>query len=522
MKNYIIIFLVIISSHCIAQKHQLTQFAENSIDVYYRPFVNDVQMIEVDINQRAYHAHVLEYVSRGDIIAYTEIPNPINLRQRDGLIIAVYNDDNKDYQKYIKLSVHESLNFLTYHNETHNDGSSQDMYYSEAHTFDHFVTRDFRTLRTGRGYQPYAKPSKGIYMVRKQNLIGVIDSNAKFILPMEYQNIIPFKYGYFVLKMIPTPEIVEEQHAMISLQWGFISKDLEDSIPCKYSSIECVDGTQFIVEKDNKQGILDKQNNKIVPLDYDCIIPTKNFYYYSTKGNATVAMGKISKDGLVTPWPDYSALEERYFFTNGKIAYSYFLVQTQYGYLLLDQYGNKLCDYLFSTQLDYNSYGKVWKGKVKDSLLLVGEKDIVLDSNFKEIKQHPYYYLAPMKGLDTLIGVLKNVNGKPTVKYGIKNHHKLVLDTIYDQIYFKEQVPNLYFAKMEGKYNIYYHHNGKAVFDKHNYLFFTIANSNGERAILHGTKAYIDEEVNGVKTRRAVRDCFEYTLRNGVQPIKCN
>lgn len=97
---------------------------------------------------------------------------------------------------------------------------------SESFDFEHYKNASFRKYITARPYIPYAKPFRWIYVVTKNNKYGVIDSLGNYVLPIAYNNIIAFKYGYFVCDSVYKKTFDEGRFTYLSL-WGFISKDLK-------------------------------------------------------------------------------------------------------------------------------------------------------------------------------------------------------------------------------------------------------------------------------------------------------
>jgi hypothetical protein len=84
----------------------------------------------------------------------------------------------------------------------------------------------------------------------------------------------------------------------------------------------------------------------------------------------------------------------------------YFLAHTHKGTYIMDDYGNKLCNYYFEYNPTVNYY-KQWQGYIRDSLVNNELREIFLDSNFNEIKTTKYYSARHLGNLDTLIAVVK-------------------------------------------------------------------------------------------------------------------
>jgi hypothetical protein len=278
-------------------------------------------MIEVDLNSYQRLLHLMENATRDLYIAYRDIHNPIYLRDSNGKILDVFNDDKREYEKHITLNVEQSLKVATYHINYKNlafpnwDKAMEES--SESFDFEHYKNAIFRKYITARPYIPYAKPNKWIYVVSKNNKYGVIDSLGNYVLPIAYKNIIAFKYGYFVCDSVYNKS-TSEFHYAFDDHWGFISKNLTHQIPCLYQSIDCINGEQFIVSKNNKEGIINISNQTIANIDFTAITPYKHFYFYkkenkadSTKnGYPITRCGLIKKDGTIQPMPDVYELKK--------------------------------------------------------------------------------------------------------------------------------------------------------------------------------------------------------------------
>ncbi|MFY7964134.1 MAG: WG repeat-containing protein [Chitinophagaceae bacterium] len=528
MNKIIAICLLIISfsTSCIAQKKkEILKSQEYNLPIIYHPIYNNIQMVEVDLNTHLRLKHIMQYADRDLYVRYKDIHNPIYLRDKDGKVIDVFNDDKREYEKHIKLSVEQSLQVATYHinykNTTFPNWDRAVENSSESFDFEHYKNTDFRRLQTARGYIPYAKPYKWIYVVSKNNKYGVIDSLGNYVLPIAYKNIIAFKYGYFVCDSVYNKS-TSEFHYAFDDQWGFISKDLKHKIPCLYNAIDCIDGKQFIVNRNNKEGIVDISNQTIANIEFKEIIPYKHFYFYKqeNKGDTTkngypiTRCGLIKKDGSIQPLQDVNSITKTEYAVYPKQNIRYFLVHTHKGTYIMDEYGNKLCNYIFEHNPTVNYY-KQWQGYIRDTLVNNELREILLDSNFNEIKTTKYYSARHLGKMDTLIAVVKEENGKRFLQYGISRFGKLILDTVYDRIHKMTEFENLLFAKKNNKTAVHFSSGQLAIKDT-NFMYFMY---NGSSTI-KGTKEIIYKVKDGVKTAHPIFECFK-CLYNNIMPWKC-
>ncbi len=527
MKLIYTIIALILTTKGIAQKKKATlKSQESNLPVIYHPMYNNKQIVEVDVNSYQRSLHIQQYAVRDLYVAYRDIHNPIYLRNSDGKIVDVFNDDKREYEKRIKLSVEESLPVATYHinnkNSTFPNWDKATEESSESFDFEHYKNTSFRKYITARPYIPYAKPYKWIYVVSKNNRYGVIDSLGNTILPIVYNNLIAFKYGYFVCDSVYKKTFDEGRYTYLSL-WGFISKDLKQKIPCRYNAIDCINGEQFIVNKNDREGIVDINNKIITNIEFNEITPYKYFYFYkqenkadTTKnGHPITRCGLIKKDGTIKPLQDVNSITKTEYAVYPKQNIRYFLAHTHIGTYIMDEYGNKLCNYYFENNPTVNYY-KQWQGYIRDTLVNNELREVFLDSNFNEIKTTQYYSARHLGNMDTLIAVVKEENGRKFLQYGISRFGKIILDTVYDQIHKMTEFNNLLFAQKNKKTSVYWSTGQLAIKDT-NFMYFMY---NGSSTI-KGTKEIIYEVKDGIKTARPIFECFK-CLYNKVLPWKCD
>lgn len=529
MKQFIAVSLLIVSfsTSCIAQKKKaILKSQESNLPVIYHPIYNNIQMVEVDLNTSLRLKHNIQYGTRDLYVAYNDIHNPIYLRNNNGEIIGVFNDDKREYEKHIKLSVEQSLPFATYHinykNTTFPNWEKAIENSSESFDFEHYKNTDFRKLHTARPYIPYAKPFKWIYVVSKNNKYGVIDSLGNAILPIAYKNIIAFKYGYFLMDSVNNKSPSEDNFAFID-DWGFISKDLKQKIPCLYQAIDCINGEQFIVSRNNKEGIININNQTIANIEFTEITPYKHFYFYKQENKADTSKngypitrcGFIKKDGTIQPLPDVYELKKFEYGVYANQNIKYFLANSRKGTYILDEYGNRICKYNFEGEPTVDYYKK-WQGYIRDTLVNNELREIHLDSNFNEIKTTQYYSARHLGNMDTLIAVVKEENGKRFLQYGVSRFGKIILDTVYNQIHKMHYFNNLLFAQKSNKTSVYFS-TGKLAINDTNFMYFMYIGSD----IIKGTKEIIYEVKDGVKTAPPIFECFK-CFYDKVIPWKCD
>lgn len=196
------------------------------------------------------------------------------------------------------------------------------------------------------------------YALARKEKYGIVDKKNKVIVPFEYWNISRFQNGLAygvrgedfygeceidiinekgsVIRMIEANYIDEfnGELALINNQnkFGLINKDYEVVLPIEYDYISKPADGYYIVKKDNKLGAVDAITGEIVlPVEYDCapgsdhnweiefseglIVFNKGGYWYENEGKA----GAIDITGKTVIPFEYTALGA---FKNG-VAYAY-------------------------------------------------------------------------------------------------------------------------------------------------------------------------------------------------------
>lgn len=133
----------------------------------------------------------------------------------------------------------------------------------------------------------------------KENHVGFIDTTGRIIIPPVYNNC-----SYF-----------EGDHAMVTLagtsyydnKLGTINREGKVVIPLEYNKLSrCVNGL-FVASKDNKLGIIDINNNIIVPFGKysDHSIPPPNYDKVDDVGHSDFRWGLLNFDQEAVLFKDY-------------------------------------------------------------------------------------------------------------------------------------------------------------------------------------------------------------------------
>lgn len=117
----------------------------------------------------------------------------------------------------------------------------------------------------------------GCYVVRKNELEGIIDQHGRELLPIVHYAVLNYE-----------DLIVVRKNGLL----GAFDYDLKEILPIEYSSIEYVSDL-IVAEKNNKYGVLNKSKDTIVPFEYDVLSKNKGLF-----GDLIFAM-KDGKYGLL-------------------------------------------------------------------------------------------------------------------------------------------------------------------------------------------------------------------------------
>ena len=86
-------------------------------------------------------------------------------------------------------------------------------------------------------------------------------------------------------------------------KWGFVNKEGEEIIPCKYENVEYFENGHCFVQKNEKWGIINKDGKEVVACEYDNIIGAgfPRTLALCQKGNRYYIIGKMGQLYLKAP-----------------------------------------------------------------------------------------------------------------------------------------------------------------------------------------------------------------------------
>jgi len=129
--------------------------------------------------------------------------------------------------------------------------------------------------------------------VKKDGFWGIIDINGNILIPIEYQNIEYFNDEYFIIEEnnlkrfynLNDNQFIDDYYFdsyYVLEKYTRINRSgkqtlIENKNPCKllfpffYEDIYTSDGNLFYVKEKDKQGIIDKNNEIVIPIIYDAV-----------------------------------------------------------------------------------------------------------------------------------------------------------------------------------------------------------------------------------------------------------
>lgn len=118
---------------------------------------------------------------------------------------------------------------------------------------------------------------------QRANQYGVVNLKGEIIVPMIYEEIIPFGNGY--------------ARTMRRERYGLIDSQGKEILECKYHGIQEVVADRIIVMMNKSYGVIDLNGNTIIPITHKSIIHLTDGYFLAYK---TVTCGVYNNKGEIT------------------------------------------------------------------------------------------------------------------------------------------------------------------------------------------------------------------------------
>jgi hypothetical protein len=137
----------------------------------------------------------------------------------------------------------------------------------------------------------------------ENNLNGIYDFNGKNIIPEEYKFYTVDNYKIFATKN-NKPLIIDVQNSENSIH---LDEKIELIETLRHYSMD--ENLFQIIKKKNKYGIINSNNETIIPIIYDKIESSQNWRYFIIKQNNKI--GLINVNGTITKEPIYDNIQLR-------------------------------------------------------------------------------------------------------------------------------------------------------------------------------------------------------------------
>jgi hypothetical protein len=315
----------------------------------------------------------------------------------------------------------------------------------------------------------------GNYKVKKNNLIGIINSKGKILFNPTFDSIEQFEENYYIV------ELENEK--------GLYDKSGNLILPTNYDSIESFKAEYWRVGRDGEYGLVDKKGNMIFPVIYDSISEigeefirihkndkydiynlnfskinstplqfvsdySDEFLYFKDSGK----WGVMDKKGNIFISPKYSNFfkisrtnHKNLLFiyldnllTNGEKEYS----ETRMG--IIDPEGNEIL---------YPSYRNLNMEMISEDLYKISDSNDedqtkygILNAKFKTSTGISYHTIEQLSDSFYLLGFNDSSYEGYTLKYKLINVKSENLNRIGDYTYSRVRLlsPHLFFVCMEG------------------------------------------------------------------------
>lgn len=278
-------------------------------------------------------------------------------------------------------------------------------------------------------------------IVNKETKYGLIDKSIGVNIPIIYDSIINSnKYNNLIF-------FAKREH-----KWGIINNKNKIISDFEYDAIRFIelyrdvnnrdnnrgythpphDSFYFVVQKNNKRGLINAQLNSILPIEYDAIkidgrmtssaiIARKNKYSIVYKSNGSFQF-EVECDSL-----------------KQNVRYGYFEVFKKGKQALLDQNGKLLYDYLY----DYAA-----KTEIEDVFIIKKDSSQYLTDHTGKIKSEPFKELKTIEEWSSKVFYIKTKDKND--KQGLLNSKlEKIISNDYDEI--SKIDFNYVFASKEGK-----------------------------------------------------------------------
>jgi hypothetical protein len=130
---------------------------------------------------------------------------------------------------------------------------------------------------------------------RKGEKWGFCDRGKKIIIPIQFEEVMPFEEGLAKVKMNGT--------------WGMIDKNGREIIKCQFSEIQSFKSGFCLTSKQSKWGAVDRYGKEVVPCQFEEVVFLCDKFFKAKKGN-TFALYSDARELLSTVCEEITVLKD--------------------------------------------------------------------------------------------------------------------------------------------------------------------------------------------------------------------
>jgi hypothetical protein len=303
MKTILCFFLL--SFYAVAQdfqpKSNLFNFADITLPIYYFPFYDSVQVIEIDYYTRSLEQgamHDAMYPRGGSSYHDAMMFNRMNgylVRNLKGEIIANYGVVDV---KQLNLSAPDSCQKIT-HKQRLNSIKNQG-YYSHQKTMKDFYGNGYFVSRIFVPKQRTEMPERGV------QLVGILDTLGKIAIPMnhlaiDYANgeylVARYSSMFYERNLVPNIKESKSEDKNEHKRYAIYDSLFQLTLPGSEIPLRRISANRYATESQSFVAFMDRFGNPIKTNQYKQIsdTPINNLLIYTISKNDTLYQGLLSR-----------------------------------------------------------------------------------------------------------------------------------------------------------------------------------------------------------------------------------
>lgn len=228
-------------------------------------------------------------------ISYNLAPNAYVVRNKQGKIVAHYNINKEDLQRYQFLPPNQSKQLeKNYHLNKHAayflQNQQQFYQYKIISNQGIGIIDTFGSIVLEPIYDSVGVYENSSYCLFQQGKVALVDKDLETIVPANYERIVPFENDLYQVEQngliglcndkgeeLLSPKYKEIQvmpdggYKIYNGQWGVLDEHYKKIIPPKYDKVSPFEKGWYQVEQEGLVGLLDEQGKKLCPVQYVAI-----------------------------------------------------------------------------------------------------------------------------------------------------------------------------------------------------------------------------------------------------------